>query len=112
MDNPVEDISKDKIADFCRRWKARELAVFGSALRQDFGLQSDIDILITFKAEADWGLLDHMEMQQELEVLLGRNIDLISKRALERSENWLRRSAILKNTRVVFSEPETPHVPG
>ena len=95
-------VDKDKIARFCRRWKIRELALFGSALRGDFGPDSDVDIVVDFDKSADWGLLEHVQMQQELQALLGRNVDLISKRALERSENWLRRREILNTARTFF----------
>jgi len=104
MKNPITVISADKIAEFCWRWKIRELALFGSALRNDFGVNSDVDILVDFDKDADWSLLDHIRMQQELETLLGRNVDLISKRALERSRNWLFRREVLSTAKVFFSK--------
>ncbi len=99
----------DEIGKFCHRWNIRELALFGSALRDDFGPDSDLDILVTFAADADWGLLDHVQMQQELQTLLQRNVDLISKRALDRSSNWLRRQEILNAAQILFSEKEEIH---
>jgi predicted nucleotidyltransferase len=92
-----------EIAAFCRRWHIRELAVFGSALREDFGPRSDLDILVTFEPDVEWSLLDHVRMQQELEVLLGRAVDLVSKRAVERSHNWIRRREILDTAQVVYA---------
>ena len=88
MSNVVTSIPKDKIAKFCKRWRVCELALFGSALRDDFNPNSDLDILVAFAPDANWGLLDYLQMQQELQVLLRRNIDLISKRALVQSQNW------------------------
>jgi len=105
-DHFVATIPMDKIVQFCQRWKIRELALFGSALRDDFGPDSDLDILVTFAADAEWGLFDHIKMQQELQALLQRNVDLISKRALARSQNWLRRQEILSTAQVLFSEQE------
>lgn len=102
----VATIPMDEIAKFCQRWKIRELALFGSALRDDFRPDSDLDILVTFDADAEWGLFDHIKMQQELQALLQRNVDLISKRALARSQNWLRRQEILNTAQVLFSEQE------
>jgi predicted nucleotidyltransferase len=96
-----------EIAAFCKRWKIRELALFGSALRDEFRPDSDLDILVTFTPDADWSLLDHIQMQLELEKLFGRSVDLISKRALERSPNRIRREEILKTAHIVYSE-ETP----
>jgi len=88
-------IDRDTIADFCRRWKISELALFGSVLRDDFRLDSDVDVLVTFAPEADWSLFDHVDMQEELSGILGRKVDLVSRRAIERSANWIRRRAIL-----------------
>jgi predicted nucleotidyltransferase len=96
----------DAIRQFCRRWKIRELALFGSVLRTDFRPDSDVDVLVTFHDDADWGLLAHIQMQQELATLLHRPIDLISKRALERSPNWLRRETILNTAQVIVSTDE------
>jgi predicted nucleotidyltransferase len=99
----------EAIAQFCRRWKIRELALFGSVLRADFRPDSDVDVLVTFADDADWGLLAHLEMQQELATLLQRPIDLISKRALEHSPNWVRREAILNTAQVFISADEIGH---
>ncbi len=102
-------LPRDKIAGFCRRWKIDELSLFGSALREDFGPQSDLDLLVTFSKDSDWGLWDHVQMQQDLEAILRRRVDLISKRAVERSDNWLRRTEILTNARIVYSATEATH---
>ena len=88
---------------FCRRWKISELALFGSVLRSDFGPDSDIDVLVTFEADARWSLLDHIQMEEELSSILGRKVDLISKRAVERSENWIRRQEILHTAQIVYA---------
>ena len=104
---PVEAIQQ-----FCRRWKISELAVFGSVLRPDFGRDSDLDVLVTFTDGAEWGLLAHVQMQEELTTLLQRPVDLISKRALERSANWVCRDAILNTAQVVVSTHETGNAPG
>jgi len=101
-----------EIARFCRRWKIRELALFGSALRDDFSPDSDLDILVDFDRDADWGLLEHIQMQQELQGLLHRSVDLITKRALLRSPNWLRRREILETAQVIFPNPEEAYAMG
>lgn len=95
-------LPQDKIADFCRRWKINEFALFGSVLRSDFGPESDLDILVTFAPEADWSLFDHVRMQQELNQLLQRKVDLLSRRAVEQSHNEFRRRAILDTAQVVY----------
>jgi len=96
-------IPREEIAKFCRRWKVRELALFGSALRDDFGPDSDVDVLVTFAEGGEWGLFDHIQMQNELQTALRRNVDLVSRRAVERSHNWLRRQEILNTAQVFFA---------
>jgi uncharacterized protein len=100
-------LATNEITKFCKRWRIRELALFGSALRDDFRANSDLDILVTFAPDADWGLLDHIQMQLELEKLSQRRVDLISKRALERSANWMRREEILQTAQILYSEEVT-----
>jgi len=96
-------LPQEALSLFCRQWKIRELALFGSVLREDFGPQSDIDVLVTFEPDADWSLLDHVRAQQELEALLGREVDLVSRRAIERSVNWIRRKAILETAETIYA---------
>jgi predicted nucleotidyltransferase len=104
MNTLLAAVPDSEIARFCQRWRIRELALFGSAVRSDFGPDSDVDVLITFSPEAEWGLLDHVQMQQELQILFHRKVDLISKRALERSRNWLLRQEILGTAEMLFPQ--------
>ena len=69
------DIPKEKIAEFCRRNRIRRLALFGSALRDDFRPDSDVDVLVEFEPGARVGLA-FITMQDELSELLGRKVDL------------------------------------
>jgi len=91
----------EQIADFCRRWKIARLEIFGSALRPDFGPESDVDFLYTLAPEARWGW-EFGEAGAELARLLGRPVDLVSRRAIERSQNPFRRREILSNARAVY----------
>ncbi|HFD40004.1 MAG TPA: nucleotidyltransferase [Anaerolineae bacterium] len=103
MNGPGLDLlSEKRIADFCRRWRIRQLAVFGSVLRGDFTPDSDLDIVATFAPDADWSLLDHLRMERELSALVGRRVDLLSKQAVERSHNWLLRREILNTAEVIY----------
>jgi len=70
------DIPKDRIAAFCRRNRIRRLALFGSVLRDDFGPDSDVDVLVEFEPGARVGLLRLAGMEIELGELLGRKVDL------------------------------------
>lgn len=83
-------IDRDKIAEFCYRWKITELSLFGSVLRDDFRPDSDVDVLVTFAEDAQWSLFDHVTMEDDLSAMLGRKVDLASRRAVERSSNWIR----------------------
>lgn len=96
-------IDGEAIATFCRRWKIRELAFFGSVLRRDFRPDSDVDVLVTFHPDAGWGLLDHVQMQDELSEVFGRTVDLVTRRSVEASENWIRREAILASAESVYA---------
>jgi predicted nucleotidyltransferase len=96
-------LPRDVIEAFCRRWKIAELALFGSILRDDFGPDSDIDFLVTCAPDAGWSLMDLVGMEYELEDLLGRKVDLISRRGIERSRNWIRREEILSTARVYYA---------
>src|SRR3990172_4659416 len=89
------EIPAGTIAEFCRRWKIKELRLFGSALREDFGPESDVDFLVAFAPDAQWSLLDHAVMEEELSGLLGRKVDLVSRRAGEGSSKWVRRKGSL-----------------
>lgn len=97
-------IDEARLVDFCRRWKIRQLAVFGSARRPDFRPNSDVDFLVTFSPDADWSLFDHVTMESELAELIGRKVDLVSRKAVEASSNWIRRDAILNGAEPLFDD--------
>ena len=94
-------LPQDELRAFCDRWGLRELSLFGSALRPDFGPDSDLDFLFTLRPDARIGLLDLARMEQELTAIVGRRVDLVSRRSVERSENWIRRRSILESALVV-----------
>ncbi len=94
-------VPKVKIAEFCKRWNISELAIFGSALRADFRPESDVDVLVSFAPQAHITLFDMVHMQDELKSIFGREVDLISKRGLENSRNYLRRKNILDSAQVI-----------
>lgn len=98
------DLAPDAIQRFCQKWQITELSLFGSVLRDDFRPDSDIDVLVSFSPDAPWSLLDLVNMEYELADLTGRDIDLVEKRAIENSANWLRRDEILSTAQVIYSE--------
>jgi predicted nucleotidyltransferase len=90
----------DLLGSFCGKWKIKELALFGSVLRSDFGADSDIDLLTTFSAEANWSLFDLARMRNELSVLWGREVDIVQPNGLK---NPLRRDEILSTRKVIYA---------
>ena len=94
------DIPKHKIADFCRKWKVIEFALFGSVLSKDFRPDSDIDVLVSFSEDAKWSLFDIVRMQNELNEIFGREVDLVEKEAIR---NPFRRHSILRSKEVIYA---------
>ncbi|NOY98758.1 MAG: nucleotidyltransferase [Chloroflexi bacterium] len=103
-------LPEKELAAFCKRWKVIEFALFGSAVRDDFSAESDIDVLVKFSSQSEWGLFDHIQMKQDLKTLFGRDVDLITQRALEQSRNDLLRAEILESAKVIYSVEEDAHV--
>ena len=97
------DLPMEAIADFCKKWQIREFAVFGSVLRDDFGPDSDIDVMVTFDEDARYGLFALGTMQNELEDLSHRHVDLLTRRGVERSDNEHRRQEILSTARTIYA---------
>lgn len=97
------DLPKDKISEFCKKWRIREFSLFGSVLRDDFRPDSDIDVLVTFSEDADHSLFDLVHMESELKELLGREVDIVSRRGIESSRNYIRRNAILSSAEAFYA---------
>jgi hypothetical protein len=95
-------LPQQAIAKFCQRWQIKEFYVFGSVLRSDFRPDSDIDIMVSFEADAPWGLLEFVRMKHELETLLERDVDLVTKKSIEQSHNWIRRQEIFGTAQVFY----------
>lgn len=93
-----------KIEDFCRRWGVEEVALFGSVLREDFGPESDLDILVTFAPERRPTGPELARMGRELKELFHRPIDLLSRRGVEQSRNVQLRQEILSTAEVIYAQ--------
>ena len=89
-----------EIAAFCQRWKVTEFSLFGSVLRADFHPDSDVDVLVTFSAEAEISLFDLVQMKLDLEEIFHRSIDIIEKDALD---NPFRKREILQTAQVIYA---------
>ncbi len=92
-------VSPELLEALCRRWRVRELALFGSAVRHDFGPESDVDVLVSSDKDAAWSLWDLVTMQDGLAALFGRPVDLVER---EGPSNPFRRKRILETSRVIY----------
>jgi predicted nucleotidyltransferase len=93
------EIPREQVAEFCRRHHIRKLSLFGSVLRDDFGPESDIDVLVEFEPEAMITIQDIIQMEEELTALLGRKVDLVDRSGLR---NPFRRHEILNSQETIF----------
>lgn len=102
MDKGNFDFHKKEIAKFCQKWKIRELSVFGSVLRSDFRPDSDIDVIIDFVPNSANTLFDLVSMNDELKGIFGREVDLLTRPAIEQSRNYIRRKEILSSMEPIY----------
>lgn len=93
-----------KVEELCLSRGISRLELFGSALREDFRETSDIDLLATVRSDAELTLLDWADLQQKLSQIFGRAVDLVSRRAIERSKNLFRRDSILSTALLLYVE--------
>lgn len=96
------ELPQRQLVDFCQRWKVTEVALFGSALRDDLDAQSDVDVLVSLAPQAGWNLCDLVEMQDKPGEIFGREVDLVERESLQ---NPFRRRAILENLQVSYAAP-------
>jgi predicted nucleotidyltransferase len=93
------NVPMQELVDLCHRYHVRELALFGSVLRDDFRDDSDIDVLVEFEPGALIGLYEHFDLREHLERLLGRKVDLVSKRGL----NPMIRDEVITSAQVLYA---------
>ena len=101
--NPNISVPMARLAEYCRANGIARLDVFGSALRADFGPESDIDLLVEFEPGRTPGLFDFGRIEQEFSEIFGRKVDLISRSGIERSRNYIRRAAILESAETIYA---------
>jgi hypothetical protein len=89
----------EKIADFCRRYKVRKIQLFGSAVRGDFGPESDVDVLVEFEPDARIGFITLSRMQRELSEVLERPVDLVPQDGLKPRI----RESVLSSAEVIYA---------
>ena len=98
--HPRVRLDRDALAAFCTKWRIRELSLFGSALRADFGPDSDLNFLVSFEPAASWDLWDLVTMRDDLITIAGREVDIVAKEALR---NPYRRREFLANREVIHA---------
>jgi hypothetical protein len=98
--NPQIQLDRESLAEFCRKWRIRELSLFGSALRDDFGPESDLDFLVSFEPGAGWDLWDLVALREGLMSIVNREVDIVVKEALR---NPYRRKEILTHREVIHA---------
>lgn len=95
------EMPRDRILDFCRKWKITEFSLFGSVLSKDFRPESDIDVLVKFAEDTHWSLFDFVHMQDELKEIFGREVDLVEEAGVR---NPFRRRSILSSKEVIYAD--------
>ncbi len=93
----------DAIRAYCQKWGISEFALFGSVLSADFDDQSDIDVLVQFHDGIRRTLFDLVRMTDELEAIFGRKVDVLTRKSVEESPNYIRRKEILNSTEVIYA---------
>lgn len=101
--HPKIAIDQAKLEIFCRKWQITEFSLFGSVLRDDFGPDSDVDVLVTFAPDAGWTLFDIVHVEDELRELFQRDVDLSERIAIEKDPNYILRKHILSTARQVYA---------
>ncbi len=96
------EMPREAIAAFCRKWQIVEFAIFGSVLRDDFRPESDVDVLVTFAPGVQWTFEQWLDMTRELEAIFGRKVDLVERRLVEQSKNYIRRRHILNHLESIY----------
>lgn len=100
---PRIPLDMPKIEEFCKKWQIVEFSLFGSVLTDEFRPDSDVDVMVKFADNARVSLFKFMDIEEELEALLGRKVDLITRPGIEQSENYLMRRSILSGTRTFYA---------
>lgn len=98
---PKIDIPHDRIARFCRKHGIRKLELFGSVLRDDFGSESDIDVMVEFEPGRTPGW-EFFTMGEELAAIFGRKVDLLTRREVETSPNYIFRKQALRQVEAIY----------
>jgi uncharacterized protein len=96
------DLPMEKITEFCDRWQVVEFSLFGSVLRDDFRPDSDVDVMVEFSSDAHPTFTTLEQMEEDLQQIFHRDIDLITRQGIETTRNYLRRQEILSSAQIIY----------
>ena len=100
---PRIPLDMEKIETFCKKWQIVEFSLFGSVLTNEFRPDSDVDVMVKFAPEARVGLFEMVDIEDELKEIIGRDVDIVTRPSVERSENYIIRKSILSSSRTVYA---------
>jgi predicted nucleotidyltransferase len=96
------EVDERALASLCRKWKIAKLEAFGSVLRDDFRPESDVDLLVSYEDGSRKRFDDQLSAVEDFQKLFGREVELVPRKRIEASENYIRRHAILTTAKVVY----------
>src|SRR5438067_11764926 len=96
------ELDAEAIERFCLKWRIRELDIFGSILREDFHPESDVDFLFVLEDGVALTIETWMAMEEGLQAIVGRKVDLVPRKDVESSPNYIRRKHILSTAEPLF----------
>ena len=92
-------INRERIMEFCKKWKIIRMALFGSVLRGDFRPDSDVDVMVSFGPDSGWSLFDIVDMKMELESIFERDVDILEEGTIR---NPIKHRCVYENLEVVY----------
>ena len=101
--HPNVEVTHEQIAAFCQKWQIVEFELFGSVLSDDFRPDSDVDVLVTFAPGSAHRLGDLLAMEDELQLLFRRNVDLVKRKLVEDNPNYITRNNILRSAQRIYA---------
>ena len=96
------ELVRPQLEELCRGWGVLRLTAFGSSIRDDFTPSSDIDLIFAVEEDQRFNLFHHVRLQEELQRIFGRPVDLLTERTVTNMRNPFRKKEILSNQRRIY----------
>lgn len=97
-------VPEERLSTVCRKFGIRKLELFGSVLRADFSDDSDVDVIVEFQPGRTPGFA-FFEIEEELEAVFGRPVDLLTRRSIETDPNYIFRQHVLSDVETIYEAP-------